>query len=177
MDQTQSSEGRLKSQHNKQTGVPHAPMRKEPPIRHLVAASSQDRWRRSANAAWGEFRSRWQEWPELHPQRSILIGFFPQSQVPQSNCEPTAPRAHGMSESDVFSQPAIARPFPHSHWAFDDCSCLRKSCVQVENAPLTTSNKKLSRNQQPQRRWVQRLQSALPAKMTVIAAGVERHVP
>jgi hypothetical protein len=130
MDQTQVKEDSRVST-AKQTGVPHARFQFDtssllPPKIGGVGQQTRRGVSVEADGRSGQSSDR---------QRSILIGFFPQSQVPQSNCEPTAPRAHGMSESDVFSQPAIARPFPHSHWAIDDCSCLRKSCVQVEKCP------------------------------------------
>ena len=95
----------LKSQHTKQTGVPHAD-EEEPPIWHLVVASSQDRWRRSANAAWGERVSvgaDGRSGQSSDPQRGILIGFVPPKSGACEQLRANGAEGHGMSESVMFS--------------------------------------------------------------------------
>lgn len=109
-------------------------------------------------------------------QRTILIG----SLSPKVRClrATASQRRIEMSESVIFSQPGLARFFPHSHWAIDAAAHVCESAVKVENSPPHNSQQQLHevRKQQHQFWWVHSAIS-VPSKMTVIAAGVERRVP
>lgn len=65
--------------------------------------------------------------------RTIMIGSFP----PKVRClrATASQRRTEMSESVIFSQPGLARFFPHSHWAIDAAAHVCESAVKVENSP------------------------------------------
>lgn len=156
-------------------------MSKGPPTpmkRSLVVAPSQDRWRRSANSARGvsvDADGRTQEWPELRSATAHSDWLF-SSQVRCLRATASQRRIECLRAMFSASQASHAS----FHAAIGQLIAARvceKLVGKLKIPRLTTrNNKPTSRKQQHQCWWVQSAIS-VPAKMTVIAAGVERQVP